>query len=135
MYMLDTNICVDFLRGRLPYALKMLRESDPQLFKVPAMVEAELRLGACKSAHPMKNRQAVEQFLAAFDVIPFCSLCAGAYARVRADLERKGLVIGPNDLVIAATALAHDAVLVTNNCREFMRVEGLQIEAWEEVSF
>ncbi|WP_165051854.1 MULTISPECIES: type II toxin-antitoxin system VapC family toxin [unclassified Adlercreutzia] len=135
MYMLDTNICVDFLRGRLPYALKMLRESDPQLFKIPSMVEAELRLGAYKSANPAKNRRAVEQFLSAFDVVSFCSLCAGAYARIRADLEKKGQIIGPNDLVIAATALAHDAVLVTNNCREFMRVEGLQIEAWEEVSF
>lgn len=135
MYMLDTNICIGFLRGRLPYALKMLRESDPQQFKIPSMVEAELRLGAYKSTKPTKNLQAVEQFLAAFEIIPFCSLCADAYARVRANLEKSGQVIGPNDLVIAATSLTHNAVLVMNNCREFMHVKGLQIEAWGEIDF
>lgn len=133
MYMLDANICINFLRGRLPYAYSLMRRSDPRSFKIPAIVEAELRLGALKSANVEKNRLLVEQFLAQFEVVPFGSQCACHYAQIRAGLEAAGKRIGPNDMLIAATARAHGATLVTNNVREFVRVPDLQLESWEEV--
>ena len=128
-YLLDACVCVDFMRGRLPLGYDVLRQSDPRLFGVPAVVAAELRLGA----ETKKNRLMVESFLMPFEIVPFDSSCAIEYARIRADLESKGAPIGPNDYLIAATARAHGAVLITNNDSEFKRVEGLTLESWHEV--
>ncbi|MBP3866322.1 MAG: type II toxin-antitoxin system VapC family toxin [Eggerthellaceae bacterium] len=133
MYFFDTNILIDFLRGRLPLALQMLENTDHRLIKIPAIVQAELLLGACKSKDPNKTRYAVEQLLCNYEIVPFDSSCAHAYARIRAELEAAGTIIGPNDLIIAATAVAHDAVLVTNNVREFKRVPNLQLMSLSEV--
>lgn len=133
MYVFDTNIIVEFLRGRLPLALELLNNTDCRLVKVPAIVEAELLLGAAKSKDPEKSRLAVESLLCNYEVLPFDSACARAYARIRAELERESQAIGPNDLIIAATALSHDAVLATNNVREFKRVPGLRIMALAEI--
>lgn len=133
MYFLDSDICIELLRGELPYAYAVMRQSDPRLFGVPAIVEAELRTGARKSDHPQKNMLLVERFLAPFARIPFDSDCAREYAKVRARLERTGQSVGPNGLLIASTALARGATLVTRNVREFSRVDGLEIEDWAEV--
>ena len=121
MYLLDSNICIDFMRGELPYAYDMMRNSSPKLFKIPAIVEGELRLGIEKSKQPEKARWLVDEFTLPFEVVPFDSKCAHAYARIRGELEMTGKKIGPNDLLIAATALANNAVLVTNNVDEFKR--------------
>ena len=133
MYLLDTNVLVDFLRGRMPHGYDLMRASDPRLFKIPSIVEAELLAGAEKSRDPEQARFAVESILLPFEVVPFCSKCARHYGRIRAHLEREGMAIGPNDLLIAATALAHGATLVTGNVREFKRVPGLSLEEWAEV--
>lgn len=130
---LDTCTCIDFLRGRLPLGLEALREVDPRSIRIPSLVSAELRLGALKSAHPKSEMCKVEQFLAPLECVPFDSLCAQAYARVRTRLEKAGTLIGPNDLIIAATALAHQGILVTRNVDEFSRVPGLSVESWHEV--
>ena len=127
MYFFDSNIIIEFLRGRLPYALELLNNTDTRLVKIPAMVEAELLLGAAKSAKPERNRLAVETLLCNFEVVPFDSRCAHIYAQVRSELERAGKIIGPNDLTIAATVLAHDGTLATNNVREFKRIPQLKL--------
>lgn len=132
MFMLDTCICIEFLRGTMPSVLAMLQANEPAAIRIPAIVEAELLLGAEKSVRVDENREKVALFLAPFARIPFDSACAKTYAAVRADLERRGCPIGPNDLMIAATALAHGATLVTSNVREFERVEGLVVENWAE---
>lgn len=132
MYLLDSCICIDFMRGRLPYGYEVLKGGDPRLYAVPAIVEAELRTGAEKSKDPAKNRRVLETFLLPFKIIPFDSRCALKYAFLRSRLEAEGRKIGPNDMLIAATALAYDAVLVSNNDREFKRVPGLTIESWYE---
>lgn len=132
MYMLDSCVCIDFMRGRLPLGYDVLKRSDPRLFKIPAIVEAELRFGAEKSLNPSGNRLLLETFLAPFEIIAFDSPCAAAYARIRMELESAGTPIGPNDMLIAATALANEAVLVTNNIREFKRIPGLSLESWSE---
>lgn len=134
MFFLDTNILVDFLRGRLQPGYEALQHSNPTLFKVPALVKAELLLGAQKSRDPVGNRACVERLLAPYSVVPFDAACSYAYARIRAQLEEQGCIIGPNDLVIAATVHANNGILVTNNAGEFERVEGLAVETWEEVA-
>lgn len=133
MYLLDSCICIDFMRGKLPTGYEVMRNNDPQLFGIPTIVEAELRTGVLKSEKPRTNRLLLESFLAPFRIIPFDSRCAIEYARIRASLEAAGKKIGPNDTLIAATAIAHGAVLVTNNTREFERIEGLDLESWHEI--
>lgn len=133
MYLLDSCICIDFMRGKLPTGYEVMRNNDPQLFGIPTIVEAELRTGVLKSEKPRTNRLLLESFLAPFRIIPFDSRCAIEYARIRASLEAAGQKIGPNDTLIAATAIAHGAVLVTNNTREFERIEGLDLESWHEI--
>lgn len=135
MYLLDSCVCIDLMRGKLPYAYDLMRSSDPKLFAVPAIVVAELAFGAENSANPEKNRMLTERFLAPFEVVPFSVACARAYGFIRNQLRKDGLVIGPNDLLIAATVVANQAVLVSNNDNEFKRVKGLRLESWYEVDF
>ena len=134
MFYLDTNVCIEFLRGRMPGTYRLLQESDPRLFGIPSVVAAELFVGAEKSVRREKNRMLVERFLVPFEIVPFDGVCARAYARIRADLENEGKKIGPLDQLIAACALAHEATLVTRNVSEFKRVPGLRVEDWEEIS-
>ncbi len=133
MYLLDSCTCIDFMRGKLPTGYEVMKASDPKLFGIPTIVEAELRTGVLKSKKPKTNRLLLESFLAPFRIIPFDSRCAIEYARIRASLEAAGQKIGPNDTLIAATAVANGAVLVTNNTREFERIEGLDLESWHEI--
>ena len=133
MYFLDSDICINLLRGKLPETYKRLKRSNPKLFGIPAVVAAELRTGALKSDDPKGGLLLLETFLAPFQIIPFDENCAVSYSKIRTKLEIDGQPIGPNDLFIAATAVANNAVLVTGNTREFVRVEGLDIENWAEV--
>ena len=133
MYLLDTCVCVDLMRGRLPIAYDIMSKSDPKQFGIPAVVAAELEYGVEKSADPSKNRLTTERFLAPFTIVPFDETCAVAYGRLRNELRAKGLQIGPNDMLIAATAVANQAVLVSNNAKEFARIDALRLESWYEV--
>lgn len=135
MFLLDSCVCIDFLRGNLKKGYDLMRKSDPRLFKIPSVVQAELLLGAAKSNNPDTNRFFVEQFLLPFDILPFDSRCAREYASIRSYLEKEGKKIGPNDLMIASIARVHNAVLVTHNMREFKRVPGIELEDWAEVVF
>ena len=132
MYVLDANILIDISRGSLKHAYDLMMSSDASLFKVPSIVKAELLLGAAKSQRPEEMRFRVESLLLPFEILPFDDLCATHYANIRANLEQNGKTIGANDYLIAATALAHSAILVTNNVREFKRIPNLSIESWSE---
>lgn len=134
MYLLDSDVCIEFLRGKLPKAYELMRMSDPSLFGIPAVVEAELRTGVCKSERQKENLLLLERFLAPFSIVPFDSKCAVAYGRIQSELEAKGLRIGPNDLLIAATAVANGDVLVTSNTSKFSWVPNLELEDWAEVT-
>ena len=133
MYVFDANILIEFLRGKLPLGLKMLKGTDSRLVKIPAIVKAELLLGAYKSRNVEKSREAIENLLVNFEILPFDERCAIKYAQIRAELELSGRKIGSNDLMIAATAISHDAILVTNDLSDFMRISGLQIMSLAEV--
>jgi tRNA(fMet)-specific endonuclease VapC len=96
-----------------------------------SVVRAELLFGAFRSKRQTQNLERTNAFLAGFQSLPFDDEAAYRYALIRAELSAKGQLIGPNDLLIAATALAHGAILVTHNSAEFSRVPGLLIEDWE----
>lgn len=133
MYFLDTCICVDFLRGRLPYAYRLMRASRPDDFQIPAIVAAELWYGAEHSAAPERESAVVQTFLDAFALAPFDAKAAREYGRIRQLLGSQGMLIGDRDMMIAGCALAQGATLVTNNSGEFARVPGLLLESWAEV--
>ena len=107
-----------------------LQRLSPQEIKIPAMVLAELRHGVLRSSDPESARRAVDKLVQPFEIVPFSEECAEHFARARESLERKGEVIGPYDLIIAATVLAHRGTLVTHNGREFQRIQGLPLVDW-----
>ncbi len=117
MYFLDTNTCIDFLRNR--FLSIPLNE-----IKIPVVVKAELLLGAYKSSKS-ETLEWTKQFLELFEVIPFSDEMSCTCAKIRKSLESKGKTIGANDLFIAAAALNKDAILVTHNTSEFIRIAGL----------
>ena len=133
MHFLDTCICIDFLRGRLPHGYREMRDSKPGKFKLPAIVAAELWYSAEHSSNPERELSVVGAFLEAFAIAPFDAACAREYGRIRQSLSAAGKLIGDRDMMIAACALANSATLITNKVREFQRIEGLRIESWAEV--
>ena len=130
-YLLDTNICVNILRGRDDVLRNRLIGIPAGEVALCSMVLAELLVGAMKSARREANVKAVEIFAGEFECLCFDAAAARVYAREREHLESCGRTIGPNDMVIAAIAMANGLVLVTHNVSEFGRVEGLKIEDWE----
>ena len=130
IYCLDTNICIYYLKGKYPALRTKLLSFSPSAIKAPAIVRAELLHGAEKSTRRDENISRVLAFLLPFDTVPFDDQAAVYYSKIRATLEQAGTIIGPNDLLIAATVMACGATLVTNNIKEFTRVENLTIEDW-----
>ncbi len=129
-FCLDTNTCIDAMKGTWPGVAERFRQHVPEDIAVPAMVRAELLLGVLKSQNPGRTGELVDAFLAPFELLPFDRAATGHYADIRHQLETIGKPIGPNDLVIAATARSRNLTLVTHNRREFTRVPGLAIEDW-----
>ena len=129
-FCLDTDTCINAMKGLCPGMAVRFGQFNPEDFGVPAIVRAELLLGVLKSGNPERTGTIVEEFLSPFDLIPFERTAAQKYADIRHDLEKKGTPIGPNDLVIAATARARNLVLITHNTKEFGRVADLAIEDW-----
>jgi len=129
-YYLDTNICIYFLKGQYSRLLNMMMSHSPADIKIASMVKAELLYGAEKSKKKEENFEKVKKFLLPFEIIPFDDKATVEYSVIRANMERTGIVIGPNDLIIAATVLSHEGILVTNNEKEFRRVPGLTVENW-----
>jgi tRNA(fMet)-specific endonuclease VapC len=129
-YALDTNIVVELLRERDSVLSERFLAKGPKDYSVPEMVRAELLFGALVSAKPAENRRVVEKFLAPLRLIPFQGAAGVHYAEILAHLERSGNSIGPNDLVIAATARSSGHTLITRNTSEFLRVPGLAVEVW-----
>ena len=129
-FCLDTNTCIDAMKGTWPEMVERFRRHLPEDIGVPAMVRAELLLGAMKSRNPGPTGKLVEAFLAPFELLPFDRAATGHYADIRHQLETAGKPIGPNDLVIAATARSRNLVLVTHNRSEFSRVPSLATEDW-----
>jgi len=130
-YLLDTNVCIRYLNGQSDKLRHRLESKMPGEIALCSIVKAELLYGVVKSAKPEKNLERLSYFLRGFQSLPFDDNSSEVYAKLRADLERAGKPIGPNDLLIAATAMANQLILVTHNTKEFGRVAGLSLEDWQ----
>jgi tRNA(fMet)-specific endonuclease VapC len=132
MYLLDTNVCIRFLNKSSPELTLKLIGTDPDEIFLCSIVKAELFYGAHKSNNPLKTLKAQKEFCNRFKSLPFDDSAAEVYGEIRSSLEKKGRIIGPNDLIIASIAKANDLILITHNGKEFNRVEGLTVEDWQE---
>jgi tRNA(fMet)-specific endonuclease VapC len=128
-YLLDTDTCIYAIKGERSVLSKMSAKSPAAIF-ISVVTEGELRTGAEKSVAPVKARRAVDAFLMPLQLVDFTSEDAACYARIRAALEKEGTPIGPLDTLIAAQAVSRGHWLVTNNQREFQRVDGAVLENW-----
>ena len=133
MILLDTNTCIYIINNRPPNVLERFRKYKAGEVGISSIAASELAYGVAKSGS-VKNRKALEMFLAPLQILPFDSQCLWIYADLRAALEKQGLSIGPMDTLIAAQALSIDGTLVTNNIKEFVRVPKLKLENWFETT-
>lgn len=131
MYLLDTNACIRILNNSSQKLVARFQQHDPTEICLCSLVKAELLYGARRSTRVAENLHVLQRFFQPLISLPFDDHCAEQYGLIRAELERTGQLIGGNDMLIAATAKAHDCVLVTHNVRELVRVVGLKIEDWE----
>lgn len=129
MILLDTNICIHVINARPAAVLQRFRQYRIGEIGVCSVVAAELADGVAKSGS-IRNRQALEMFLAPLSILSFDEPAMWAYGALRAELERQGTPIGSLDTLIAAHALSQGALLVANNTDEFARVPGLQLDNW-----
>lgn len=128
-YLLDTNICIYVIKRRPIEVLNRFNEAAGHL-AISSITLSELLHGVEKSQHVSKNLKAVEDFCSRLDILDYDQQAAAHYGEIRAQLERLGTPIGVNDLHIAGHARSRGVVLVTNNFKEFKRVEGLRLQNW-----
>ena len=131
-YFLDTNVIIDMLKGKHSCMLKHFENIYSTDIYVPAIVVAELEYGAAHSVNYEKNKSLYEKFISNFSIIPFDRKCILPYGKIRQDLNAAGTPIGGNDMLIAATVVANNGILVTHNVGEFSRIKGLSLEDWTE---
>ncbi|MGJ3502191.1 tRNA(fMet)-specific endonuclease VapC (plasmid) [Piscirickettsia salmonis] len=132
LYMLDTNICIYLIKQkpRSYYERLMEVEKSRHILAISSIVLSELQFGVARSQHQRKNQEAINTLVNKLEVLPYEEKAAKYYGDLRTNLQRKGTVIGGNDMIIAAHALSEKAVLVTHNTKEFQRVEHLELEDW-----
>lgn len=131
MFLLDANVCIQLLNNRNLKLIQRFQQYQPADIGLCSIVKSELFYGARHGSQVEANLQLLERFFQPLTSLPFDDRCAQEAGLIRADLAAQGTPIGPNDLLIAATARAHDAVLVTHNIREFSRITGLRWVDWE----
>jgi len=130
MYLLDTNICIYIIKKKPSDVLKTLKTKSKNDIYISSITIAELEYGVAKSQFPEKNKIALIEFLSIFNILPFDDTDAVNFGIIKLELEKKGKIIGPIDLLLAAQAKTKKLILVTNNVKEFERIEGLKIENW-----
>lgn len=131
IFLPDTNVWIRFLNPGENLVKDRFLSDDLSTIWLCAVVKAELFFGAMKSSRIRENLALLDELFADFESLYFDNTAARKYGEIRSDFARKGTPIGPNDLMIAAIASVHDAVLVTHNTREFTRVTDLKVEDWE----
>ena len=131
-YMLDTNICIYTIKHKPEKVFQRLQEINPEDICVSSVTYAELVHGVEKSAAVEKNRLALLMLLAKIEILNFDVDAADCYGKIKADLDKKGTPIDPLDMMIAGHAMSMGYAVVTNNVKEFSRVQGLILENWTE---
>ena len=130
VYMLDTDIASYIMKRSNDAVLQRLQSIPVSAVCISAIAESELRFGVQVSPRSRRDQEALETLLRFLTVIDYPAAAAAVYGQIRADLQKRGLMIGANDLLIAAHARCLGLTLVTNNTREFGRVPGLKVENW-----
>lgn len=130
MYLLDTNFCIEILNRKDSLAAKKLTSVSPSVIRLCSVVKAELFHGAYKGGRD-SNINLVRNFCSMFVSLPLDDRAAETYGQIRSELEKQGKLIGPNDLLIASIAIAHNTTLITHNVSEFSRILNLKIEDWQ----
>ena len=131
-YMLDTNICIYAIKHKPDTVIRNFLSHDPEELCISAITYAELMHGVEKSMAAERNRIAVSLFLSPITILQFDERAAEEYGRIKAELEKKGILIGSMDTLIAGHAKSRGLIIVTNNTREFNRVVGLTVEDWTQ---
>jgi tRNA(fMet)-specific endonuclease VapC len=128
-YLLDTNIVIYVLKRRPKEVLEIFNRNASRM-AISSITLSELIFGAEKSLNVDKNLEAIEEFVSHLDVLPYDAKASQHYGQIKAALEKRGEIIGENDIHIAAHAISQGLILVTNNLREFKRVPNLALENW-----
>ena len=132
MYYLDSNVVIDIIRRKSSDLISHFKKCPASEIAIPSIVIAELEFGAQHSDDYEKRRKQYLDIIAPYNVVSFSQKEAVVYGKIREQLTKDGNLIGPNDLLIAATAIANVATLVTHNTDEFSRLQGLTFEDWRE---
>ena len=129
-YLLDTNICIYIINKKPASVIKRIQTKQPEQIAISTITQAELEYGIARSRNVDQNRIALLEFLFPFLLIDFDQMAAVQYGLIRASLESRGKPIGSMDMLLAAQAVSRDLILVTNNEKEFHRIEDLKLENW-----
>jgi tRNA(fMet)-specific endonuclease VapC len=133
IYLLDTNMCIYIINEKPAQVLQRLIQTGRESLAISTVTVAELAFGIAKSTRA-DSQVKLENFLSKFPILDWDQEAAWVYGNVRKALEAKGQRIGERDLLLACQALALGAIMVTNNTREFERIDGLKLENWVGVS-
>jgi len=129
-YLLDTNICIYIINKRPPEVFERFRSIQLIQLHIPTIVISELYFGLEKNQSHQRNATFLENFIAPLSITGFSIDAAKQAAKIRCQLRKQGTPIGAYDIQIAAVAMAEDMVLLTNNTKEFKRIDGLKLENW-----
>jgi tRNA(fMet)-specific endonuclease VapC len=127
-FLIDTNICIYFLKGMFDLVEKFDEIGIDNLY-ISEITVAELKFGAAKSDHPIKNKIVIDELISKFNQIPIYK-SLDIFAEEKARLQKKGNIVDDFDLLIGSTAVANSMILVTNNEKHFKRLKGIQLENW-----
>ena len=129
-YLIDTNICIYIMNKRPPEVIQKFKKFDIGQIAISSITFSELNYGVAKSQQKKKNAKRLDEFLTPFVILPYDENASRYYGTIRAYLERQGKIMGPLDMLIAAHALSEELTLVTNNEKDFQRIESLKVENW-----
>jgi tRNA(fMet)-specific endonuclease VapC len=130
MYLLDTNICIFAINKRSIQTINKIKTNFTNGLYISSLTIAELEYGIENSNQIEKNRIALLKFISVFNILDFTEFDGIEYGKLKAKLKKRGEIIGPIDMLLAAQALNNKMIFITNNVKEFERVEGLEIEDW-----
>ncbi len=129
-YLIDTNICIYIMNQRPPEVIRRFKSIEVGQIGISTITVSELNYGVAKSKHKKQNSKRLEEFLTPFGILDYDESASKHYGIIRSQLESQGKVIGPLDMLIAAHAISENLILVTNNEKEFQRIESLKVENW-----
>ena len=129
-YLIDTNICIYIMNNHPPEVLEKFKHIGVGEVGISSISVSELHYGACKSKKIEQNIKRLEEFLFPFDILTYDENASREYGKVRSQLEKKGQIIGPLDMLIAAHAISRELTIITNNTKEFRRIRSLKVENW-----